>query len=239
MSYCLARRPDEFGLVPEAGGFVCLKHLARALSEEPGWGFVRESHLREAAYGESFEISEDGRIRAVAPELAADFLAAAAVPPTVLYLAARRKAYGAIIEHGLRAHDGRPVVLAASPEMALKIGRRRDSEPVMIKVRAAEAAGCSRARFGRAGELLYVAEAVPAQFMDGPPLEKIAMPRRRPQVAEPQPQELPGSFFPRLAAPAQGMEPPGSPRPKNKKRDGPEWKRERRRQMRRRHDNDQ
>jgi hypothetical protein len=49
--YILAHRPDEFGLVPDPIGFVSMKELLRAIHEEPGWGYVREGHLREVLIG--------------------------------------------------------------------------------------------------------------------------------------------------------------------------------------------
>jgi len=70
MAYVLGHRPDEFGLVPDAEGFVRLKDLLRALSEEPGWGYVRKSHIHEVLItcrGDAF-VTEDDRIKAVQPQ---------------------------------------------------------------------------------------------------------------------------------------------------------------------------
>lgn len=225
LAYSLARRPDEFGLVPGEEGFVPLKQLARALGEEPGWGFLREDHLREAAYDGPFEVAE-GRIRSREPQRLAGFFQEAPEPPAILYAAVRRKAYPVILEHGLTAPEGSRVVLAASSETALKLGRRRDMEPVMVEVRAAEAAEAG-VSFQRAGELLYVAEAVPREFINGPPLEKVPLPRRKPQAAPepPPPVELPGSFL--LRPDHLPGAPPGKAREKGKRAE-PEWKRERR-----------
>jgi len=38
LAYVLGRRPDEFGLIPDAEGFVRIKDLLKALHEEEGWG---------------------------------------------------------------------------------------------------------------------------------------------------------------------------------------------------------
>jgi putative RNA 2'-phosphotransferase len=229
LAYCLARRPDEFGLVPGEEGFVPLKQLARALGEEPGWGFLREDHLREVAYDGPFELSE-GRIRSREPQRLAGFFQEAQAPgqgepPAILYAAVRRKAYPVILEHGLTAPEGSRVILAASREFALKVGLRRDTEPVMIEVRAAEAAEAG-VSFQRAGELLYVAEAVPREFVFGPPLEKVPLPRRKPQAAPepPPPVDLPGSFL--LRPDHLPGAPPGKARTTGKRAE-PEWKRER------------
>lgn len=238
MAYCLARRPDEFGLLPDLAGFIPVKQLSRALSEEPGWGFLRESHLRQTAYGGPFEIdgerirsTEEGRLTGFFQDMAKG----AAPLPATLYHAARRKAYPVILKRGLAGSEGRPVVMSAAPELALKLGRRRDQEPVLIEVRASEAA-LAGVRITRAGELLYVADSLPPEFLLGPPVEKVAMPRRKPQPPEETgPPELPGSFFPRLTPP------PGEPRERGgrHRRDEPGWKRERRRADRRRRGRDE
>jgi hypothetical protein len=62
-----------------------------------------------------------------------------AVPPRLLYFAARRKAYPVILEHGLRP-GGRPYVpLATTEDLALRIGKRRDPKPILLTVLAAQA----------------------------------------------------------------------------------------------------
>ncbi len=230
LAYCLGRRPDEFGLVPAPDGSLPLKHLARALAEEPGWGFLREAHLREAAYGAPFEWLEGERIRSAEPGALSGFFSDAPEPPATLYHGARRRAYPVIVERGLTGAEGAPVVMAASPELAERVGRRRDAETLLLEVRAREAAEAGVV-FRRAGELLWVAEAVPARFVSGPPLEKVDMPRRAPQKdpEEPAAVELPGSFFPRLPPP------PGEPAPQGQRRGRgePDWKKERRRDRKR------
>jgi putative RNA 2'-phosphotransferase len=51
MIYILGYRPDEFGLVPDPGGYVRYKELLQAIHEEPGWGYVRQSHFNEILMG--------------------------------------------------------------------------------------------------------------------------------------------------------------------------------------------
>ncbi|MCK7505928.1 MAG: hypothetical protein MZV70_18885 [Desulfobacterales bacterium] len=68
LAYVLGRRPDEFGLIPDAEGFVKIKDLLKALHEEDGWGYVNQSHLQRGPAQRSrrpaFEI-DGNRIRAV------------------------------------------------------------------------------------------------------------------------------------------------------------------------------
>ena len=70
LAYVLGRRPDEFGLIPDAEGFVRIKDLLKALHEEEGWGYVNLSHLNEVLLsvpGAPFEIREN-RIRCLRPQ---------------------------------------------------------------------------------------------------------------------------------------------------------------------------
>ena len=66
ISYMLGRKPAEFGLVPDQDGFVKIKDLLKAVTEEEGWKYVRRSHLDEILYSWTdppFEIL-DKQIRA-------------------------------------------------------------------------------------------------------------------------------------------------------------------------------
>jgi putative RNA 2'-phosphotransferase len=45
LAYLLGRRPDEFGLVLEEGGWVPVTKLLQALHEEPGFARVRREDL--------------------------------------------------------------------------------------------------------------------------------------------------------------------------------------------------
>ena len=47
LDYILGRRPDEFGLVTDSDGFIKIKEVLKALSEEEGLTYVRRAHLDE------------------------------------------------------------------------------------------------------------------------------------------------------------------------------------------------
>ncbi|MFH1092298.1 MAG: RNA 2'-phosphotransferase [Pseudomonadota bacterium] len=230
--YLLGHRPDEFGLVPDEQGWVPLKDLLLALSEEPGWSFVRRSHIEELIRdpdGSGFEMT-DKEIRA-APEdstLTLDYHEVAE-PPKILYHAARRKAYPVILEQGLTP-GGRPFVpLSTTEEMALRIGRRRDADPVLLTIHA-QKAHSRGVLFHRPQTLIYLVESLSPEFFTGPPLPK-EKPEKKP-VPPPGP-PTPGSFF---LDPERMFEPGGrlDKIRKKKKRDVPDWKRAQRKERRRR-----
>ena len=68
LEYVLARRPDEFGLIPDPDGFVKIKTLLQALHEDPEWRHLREAHLNTLHVTERtapIEIQGD-KVRAIA-----------------------------------------------------------------------------------------------------------------------------------------------------------------------------
>lgn len=237
LAYVLGHRPDEFGLVPDEEGFVSLKDLLKALSEEEGWRFVRRSHIndmmRETGQP-SFEI-RDNRMRLSPGETTLTLGPyEVAEPPARLYYAARRKAHPVILERGL-IPAGRPhVQLSTTEEMALRLGKRRDPNPILLTVQAGRASEQGTV-FYRPQELIYLVEAIRPDFIVSPPLPKekpVVEKKKKKEPQTPTLPETPGSFF---------WDPAGEHDPrlerdktKKKKKDGPDWKRDARKERRRR-----
>jgi putative RNA 2'-phosphotransferase len=219
LTYILSHRPDEFGLVLSDEGFVAIKQLLQALSAEPGWAFVRRHHLEQVAgliSPATFEIVGD-RIRALAPGPAQLRRPPGEPPPTLLYAAIPPKAHARVWEEGLKPPPDRELVLAATPELALKLGRRRAPDPILITIQA-QAASRRRISFTGYGEGLYLAPALPRDLLQLPPLLQTP---EKPKAEKPQPPaSTPGTFFPDLT----GMfQPPEKNHGKTKK-DEPAWK---------------
>lgn len=222
LSYILCHRPDEFGLVLDDEGFVSIKKLLAALGAEPGWGHVRQRHLEQtAALSQSprFEIAAD-RIRSLAPPPAALRRPAGEAPPALLYVAVPPKAHAAVAQHGLRPPPGQELVLAADAETAIKLGKRRSPEPVLITVQARAAAKAGLI-FQAYGENLYLTPApIPEEFVQAPPLPKLPekpKPKAKPAKEEfllPPPGELAVDF-------AEMMKKAGKA---SRKKDEPAWK---------------
>ena len=217
LTYILSHRPDEFGLVLSEEGFIPIKHLLQALAAEPGWGFVRGYHLDQLAglmSPPAFEVVED-RIRAIEPaQLRRE---PGEVPPALLYAAIPPKAHARVWEEGLKTPPSQELVLAATPELAKKLGRRRSPDPIMVTVQAQVAARRGVSFIGY-GEGLYLAPALPRDLLQLPtPPQAVD----KPKVEKPRPTApTPGSF----ALDLPGMLPP-APKPRSKgKKAEPDWK---------------
>jgi len=221
--YVLGHRPDEFGLVPDNEGFVPFKELLQAIHEEEGWRYVRRSHINEVLLGRDRSLfeSEDEGIRSVERRWELDLYNPAQFLPKILFTVVRRKAHPVVMERGLSAVKDKYLVLTPVREMALRIGLRRDQEPVLLEI-LAEVAKEKRALFFSFGDL-FLSPEIPAKFIAGPPLPKELLERRRERGKEKEkpvkgPQTpSPGTFF---------LDPSRDPDPyrkaKGKKRKG--WK---------------
>jgi putative RNA 2'-phosphotransferase len=196
LAYVLGRRPDEFGLIPDADGFVRIKDLLKALHEEDAWGYVNLSHLNEALLsvpGAPFEIRESG-IRCLDRERLGHGVTATELPK-LLYAWIRRRAYAHVHAEGIRPSSHPQVVLVADRNLADRMGRRIDRDPVIltVNVRCAREAGV---KFAPSGEGLFLSDPIPVDCFSGPPL-----PREKPADADKPMSEnaarrppMPGSF---------------------------------------------
>ena len=155
IAYILERRPDEFGLVTDKEGFVKIKELLKAITEEKEWKYVRRFHLDEILYslpGPPFEIF-DKQIRAKRrdrlPEahLTRD-------PPKLLFTCIRKRAYPSVLDKGISPAAYHHVILFADRKLAERIGKRTDQEPVILTVHVEKSVE-NGVMFYQAGESLF------------------------------------------------------------------------------------
>jgi putative RNA 2'-phosphotransferase len=196
IDYILSRRPDEFGLVVDADGFFKIKELIKALHEEDGFRYVRRSHLDEILItlpDPSFEITDKlirSKVRDRLPQRSV-----AMDTPKLLYTCVRQKAYPHVSNKGIRPTGFSHIVLSSDIDMAERIGKRFDREPVVlhVNVQLSEIQGVV---FLRAGEALYLADYIPEGCFSGPALPKekpVSKPAKKKEVS-PEPQTA-GTFF--------------------------------------------
>ncbi|MBW1708440.1 MAG: RNA 2'-phosphotransferase [Deltaproteobacteria bacterium] len=233
LAYILGRRPDEFGLFTDEEGFISIKELLIALREEEGWSFVRESHLEtliREPEDTSFEIV--GKQVRVAPEDSHLELGPfpEATPPALLYYAARRKAYPAIHQHGLKPGQWPWVPLFQTKEMALRVGSRREIQPILLTIQAAKASQQGTI-FYRSQELIYLVKELSPKFFYAPPQpkKKPVLEKKKPQTA-PEP-TTPGTF---VLDPFRDPDPTRRQQLEKKKKEkkGQDWKRASRKKRR-------
>jgi len=218
LTYILCHRPDEFGLVLDEAGFAPVKQLLQALAGETGWGWVRRRHLEELAAlltPPRFELREE-RLRGLAPGPAM-LRGPGEKLPLLLYLAIPPKAHEGVFETGLKTPPGQELLLSPTPDRALKLGRRKSPDPILVTVQAEKAARAGVA-FQGYGEGHFLAGNIPREFLQlAPPPQKREKPR--PEKPAP-PRPLPGTVV--LDLP-QFLEKAAGARAKGKKGE-PAWK---------------
>lgn len=196
IAYVLGHKPDEFGLVLEKDGFVKIKEFLKAICEEDGLKYVRRSHIDEILFtlrNPPIEI-KDNFIRAknrdnLARHDPADDL------PKHLYTSVRRKAYPVVLEKGIFPAGFSRVVLSSDLDMAERIGKRKDSKPVLLTVQAHKSM-LEGVLFYSAGDSLFLAESIPTGCFTGPPLpQQIHIALKKETITEKPSPKLPGSFI--------------------------------------------
>lgn len=228
LAYILGRNPEEFGLVPDANGYVKIKDLLKAICEEEGWRHVRRSHLDEVVMVISDPpIEMEGPlVRATDREHLSRYRVSENLP-SQLYLCVRKKAYPVVLEKGVSSSSYPFVVLSDSPAMAERLGRRFAASPVLLTVSVPKMQ-VRGIEFLSAGGSVYLVDRMPPDCFTGPPLAKTREETKskeapsRASVAK-----TPGSFLLEISNYAPDQRVDGK---REKKRD---WKRDRKQMNRR------
>jgi putative RNA 2'-phosphotransferase len=196
LDYILGRRPDEFGLVADSGGYIKIKELLKALSEEEGLTYIRRAHLDEILLtlpDPPFEIS-DNQIRAKYRRHLPEH-AYAPDPPKLLYHCVRQKAYPHVYTKGLNPTGYSRVILSSSLSLAQRMGKRIDRSAVLLTVQVQHCLDKGIVFF-KAGDTLFLADYIPPDCFRGPPLPKEKPDAAKPAEQQPRLQRRPaGGYF--------------------------------------------
>jgi len=240
LAYILGRNPAEFGLVPDPDGFIKIKDVLKALSEEEGWRHVRRAHINEILISlphPPIEVKEK-HIRAVSRENLPKRGIASNLPK-LLFTCIRQKAYPHVLEKGLYHSGQSHVILSSSRKMALRIGRRIDQDPVLLTINI-DQAGRRGSVFYESGGTLFLAEHIPPGVFSGPALPKTKTDLKKEENAKKAAAPVsPGSFVIKDQKPYGSSKPsprtdvkrpPGGPKSRHKRkkdksvRERPPWR---------------
>jgi putative RNA 2'-phosphotransferase len=193
LDYILSRRPDEFGLVPDLNGFIKIKDLLKAISEESGWGSIRQSNINEVLLSVPNALfEENGSLIRSLERSRLPIRKGTVELPKLLYTCVRQRAYPYVLDHGVSPAGHFEVILADTTAMAERIGLRMDRETVLLTVQTKQCASLG-VIFYNVGEGLYTAAAIPTGGFTGPPLPK-ELPIERPK-SQPGEPKTPGSYI--------------------------------------------
>lgn len=173
LALILRHQPERFGLHLDHEGWASLSEVMEVLRGLPNFRWVTRADVLEIVEHGSgdekrrFEVAGD-RIRAryghtvsLAPRYPP------CTPPPVLYHGTSPRALKHIRAEGLRPMRRQYVHLSADPATAARVGARHAPQPVVLTVRAAEAAAAG-IPFYRADEDLYLSGPIPPEFLEFP-----------------------------------------------------------------------
>jgi putative RNA 2'-phosphotransferase len=133
---------------------------------------VQKGHINEVLLSNDRSLfhTQKDKIRALDRRWHLDLENPAQGLPTILFVGVRRRAHSVVMEKGLKGTQGKHVVLSPNQDMATRIGRRRDQKPVLLEISTHSIlkAGVALYPFGN----LFLADHVPAEAVNGPPLPK-------------------------------------------------------------------
>ena len=169
ISHALRHEPWLYELELDAQGWADLEQLLLALRQKGGaWTELRREHIEEmieksekkrhelrgrrirASYGHSVP----GRLQRVR-----------GVPPAELFHGTAPDTAEIILRDGLLPMGRQFVHLSVDRETALAVGRRKDRSPILLTV-TAEAAHRHGVAFYRGNENVWLADVVPADFIE-------------------------------------------------------------------------
>ncbi len=182
--YMLGRRPDEFALVPDKDGYVKIKEYLKAVTETDGFGHIRRSHINEMLLvinPAPVELNAN-LIRAVDRSRLPEYITCNDLPK-LLYVCINEKSYSEVSSNGIRPTFFEKIICSGSPSLAEKIGKRRDSHPVLLTVHIKKTKEHGIIFF-HSGELLFLTDYIPADCFTGPPLPREISPKKLPDPVE-------------------------------------------------------
>jgi len=168
LSLVLRHKPSVLELELDNQGFVPLEEFLSALQKQARWKEVTESDILDVIDGPDkrrFELAE-GKIRALyGHSLSVQVEYPEVEPPPDLYHGTARKFVSQILSEGLKPQGRRYVHLSVNVEDAIQVGKRRDSDPAILRIKTQEACD-SGTRFFRAGDSIMLTEEISPEFLE-------------------------------------------------------------------------
>jgi len=167
VSYALRHAPWEYELELNDEGWVDIRQLLFSLHESMEWQGLCEQDLHvmiEKSDKKRHEIS-DGRVRALyGHSIPQKILKEPKTPPEILYHGTARRYVQSIKEKGLLPQNRQYVHLSVDTETALQVGKRRDDEPILLKVQALRA-WKEDIKFYLGNEKVWLADIIPTTYI--------------------------------------------------------------------------
>lgn len=167
ISYALRHTPWEYELELDREGWVSVNQLIESLRESEQWEELQEKHIIhmiETSEKKRHEI-EDGKIRAFyGHSIPMKISKKEQEPPELLYHGTTQSALISILQSGLLPNKRQYVHLSKDIETAREVGKRRDSNPVILYIEAKKAFR-DEISFYHGNEKVWLADNIPSQYI--------------------------------------------------------------------------
>jgi len=169
VSHALRHEPAQYELTIDKDGWVEVPQLIHTLrTKRSEWSTLNEADLDDMIRKSSKQRHEivNGRIRALYGHSVPDRLGRTQVPPPeVLYHGTSGVLIDSIRVTGLSPMQRQHVHLSIDAATAMEVGKRKSKEPVLLRVRAAEAHQNGVA-FYAGNDETWLADSVPWEYID-------------------------------------------------------------------------
>ena len=168
ISYALRHAPDDYDLKLDDEGWVDLDLLVRKLGEKKEF-----SGLTPKDVYDMIEMSEKKRHEMIDNKIRATYghsvdkkiIKAPTTPPDVLYHGTARKFIDKILTEGLIPKGRQYVHLSEDIETATIVGKRRDEQPVILKIDTKKAS-IDGVQFYSEADKIWLSDKIPAKFLE-------------------------------------------------------------------------
>ncbi len=142
ISYALRHAPWEYELELDESGWVEVEQLLSSLRENRRWENINISDIEKALSSSDKKRHEmsSGKIRALyGHSVPQKIIKEATEPPEILYHGTARRFVDSIMLEGLQPRGRQYVHLSEDERTATIVGKRRDGQPVLLKIKAKKA----------------------------------------------------------------------------------------------------
>lgn len=170
ISYALRHRPEQYGIDLDEQGWASIEVLILALRKQERFKDVSIDDIEEmiaCSQKKRHEI-QGGRIRALYGHSVGERInKEALMPPDILYHGTAHKYLASISAEGLVSKNRQYVHLSEDVATAILVGKRRDTNPVVLTVDTRRAWG-DGVPFYFGGDGIWLADGIPPGYINFP-----------------------------------------------------------------------
>lgn len=168
ISYALRHAPWEYELELDESGWVDVEQLIFSLRENRRWENINITDIEKALSCSDKKRHEmsDGKIRALyGHSVPQKIMKEAKEPPEILYHGTARRFVDSIMSEGLLPRGRQYVHLSEDERTAAIVGKRRDGEPVLLKIKAKKA-WSEGVMFYHGNETIWLSDRIDKRYIE-------------------------------------------------------------------------